>query len=655
MIGLAELEHGQADRARPWFDEALTAFRKTREAGSEASIDSLLANRLDHLGKGDEAWRAQLAALVAAARAGDPWPLVNIFSAAARILSEKGQPAEAAHFQDEVLEMVKGSGDMQLMAEAHWWRAKIYFRAGDLASARWFIAKAEDDCDHIADQKTARSTRAGVAAEAGRLWLDTDPQRALKSFTRALDLYEDNAYSRTEILLGRARAHRARREDHDAERDLISAMDEHERQRDSIQTGPLRVAYFETAQQVLDDLVALELDSLHAPDRAFDYAERSRARALLDTLAARHLAPARPFATTEVERGLPPGTVLVEYAVLPDRVVAWTRGTGRAWRSIAWRKADLEAAVARLAKTITGPSGDAAADRAEFDSQSAALFGRLIAPILDQVPQGATLVVVPDGALRELPFAALREAQSGSFLVERNPLIVAPSATIFLAPSAHRADRPRDRWQSLAVGNPTIDLELYPDHGLLPKTEQEAREVAKAHPGSLLVQNDATVPAFLAALDRFELIHFAGHAGVASTPPRPALLFAPAAGPFHTGALDAGAIAARRLSRPRLAVLAACSAAGGSSLGLEGGADLARSFFEAGVPAVVANLWSLGDEDASVFLGAFYRSFWQGRSATSALREAQLAMIHHPETRFHRPAVWGGFRLLGTAAGQGLH
>lgn len=652
LIGVVRLESGETDPAGEPLEDARRAFHRIRDAGSEASIRSLLANRLGHLGKDAEAWGVRRGALAQAATAGDSWPMTAVFGAAARVLSKENLTVEAIHFQREVLSASRRSHDVQRVAEADWGLAAIYRGGKDMASARSLIGQAESEGRSLPDPRAAQLTLAGIAAEAGRIWLDADPRRAAEFFNRALDLYGDNAYSRADVLLGRARAYRELRKDREAESDLVQALAEYEAQRGRVQPT-LRASYFETARDVLGELIALEHPS--NPDAAFDYAERAKARLLLDSLAARHLAPAKPLATAEVERSLKRGTVLVEYAVLPDQVVVWTRGAGRASQSITWVKADLEKAVANLSQAAAAPSGDPAADAERFESLSGDLFDRLLAPVLGRIPQGDTLVVVPDGVLRDVPFAALRDRQSRKFLVERNPLVVAPSATLFLATGRRPGSPvPRERWRNLAVGDAAIDSGLYPEHGPLPHTGEEAHEVASIHPGSLLlVQRDATVPRFLAELDRFELIHFAGHALVAP-PARAALLLAPAAASYQTGALFADTIAAQHLTRPRLAVLAACSAAGGSRPDLEGGADLARSFFEAGVPAVVGNLWTLSDEEAKVFLDAFYGSFWRGRSAPEALREAQLAMIRSSDAHVNRPAVWGGFRLLGTAAGQSL-
>src|SRR5262249_52799618 len=154
--------------------------------------------------------------------------------------------------------------------------------------------------------------------------------------------------------------------------------------------------------------------------------------------------------------------------------------------------------------------------------------------------------------------------------------------------------------RSLAVGGPSVERRLFPTYGPLPEAETEAQAVVKAHPGSkLLVRKDATVSNFLSALDCCEWIHVAAHAGTSPDGKRAALLFAPGPPARPPPAPpDVAETAPQPLPRPPLAALAACGAAGGAGLGLEGGEDLASSFLQAGVPAVVGNLWTLGDEEA---------------------------------------------------------
>ena len=48
----------------------------------------------------------------------------------------------------------------------------------------------------------------------------------------------------------------------------------------------------------------------------------------------------------------------------------------------------------------------------------------------DATLAGRTLVVVPDGALRNVPFAALRDETAGRFLIEQLPLASTPGLTL---------------------------------------------------------------------------------------------------------------------------------------------------------------------------------------------------------------------------------
>src|SRR6266852_3275468 len=71
------------------------------------------------------------------------------------------------------------------------------------------------------------------------------------------------------------------------------------------------------------------------------------------------------------------------------------------------------------------------ADEAEFDRLSGRLFTVLIEPLLGNVHPGDTLVLVPDAALHTVPFAALKNRQTGRYLIEDHAVSVAPSATMF--------------------------------------------------------------------------------------------------------------------------------------------------------------------------------------------------------------------------------
>src|SRR5207244_1800412 len=101
----------------------------------------------------------------------------------------------------------------------------------------------------------------------------------------------------------------------------------------------------------------------------------------------------------------------------------------------------------------------------------------------------------------------------------------------------------------------------------------------------------ATRELFLARAGAYSIVHFAGHTLLDSTAARRSrLIFA---GPEERAVLGPEQIERGRLARTRLVILSACATAAGPSSRSEGMLSLARAFFAAGVPEVIATLWRI--------------------------------------------------------------
>jgi CHAT domain-containing protein len=100
-----------------------------------------------------------------------------------------------------------------------------------------------------------------------------------------------------------------------------------------------------------------------------------------------------------------------------------------------------------------------------------------------------------------------------------------------------------------------------------------------------------------------------------------------------------------------VAVLSACQTALGDLTRSQGVLGLQRSFHAAGVKTMVTSLWSVHDAATLVLMEEFYSRLWgKGRpSRLEALRQAQLAILRHPE-RVRRRAE----RLLAEARKRGV-
>ncbi|MGC8643993.1 MAG: CHAT domain-containing tetratricopeptide repeat protein [Isosphaeraceae bacterium] len=276
-----------------------------------------------------------------------------------------------------------------------------------------------------------------------------------------------------------------------------------------------------------------------------------------------------------------------------------------------------------------------------------------------------TLVIVPDGLLTAIPWAALPGEQPGTFLIEQYALACAPHAPFVLDLLTSRRREPMGQGTFLAVGGMA---------SLGPGVFGELETVASlARPRRVieLMGGRASVEAVLRALPRARWVHFATH-GSFATPeiqsvlqvdPKPfdrlgrktsaplarnplvlsGLLIGAGHGPFDGNVttrpddpdiLTAEAIAGLPLQGLNLAVLAACETGLGTVAGGESVFGLQRAFHLAGTRTVVASLWSVEDSSTRALMTEFYRNLWTKKlPRLESLRQAQLALIRQYRQR----------------------
>ena len=272
---------------------------------------------------------------------------------------------------------------------------------------------------------------------------------------------------------------------------------------------------------------------------------------------------------------------------------------------------------------------------------------------------GTRLAFIPDKSLHFVPFAALYDSRSKQFLVERFEITTVPSLRLFeesLARYRNLSATAGSRGATLlVVGDPTFDASTFP-LPRLPGAEREAREVAGLYKDSRLhVGSDATRLSFLRDAPAANVIHFAGHGVVRSDAPMSSyLLFAADTSGRTSAMLTAGDLFAAELPRTRLAILSGCHTATGGLSTTEGPSSLARAFFAAGVPAVVASLWAVEDETTARFFTEYHRALQLGDDPTAALRRTQLAWLARAKDEPRNASTWAAFTMFGaTEVGGG--
>jgi CHAT domain-containing protein/tetratricopeptide (TPR) repeat protein len=328
---------------------------------------------------------------------------------------------------------------------------------------------------------------------------------------------------------------------------------------------------------------------------------------------------------------------LVSYVSTRQALVllAWRRGVGLPQVSVVPLRADeLAAAVDRL-RLLAAHGDPPPASVAAFDAQAQALYRDLFEPVLPSIDAARRWVVVPDGALRRLPFAALAidPGPRPRRLVEARALATAASPAVF-ARAARRAEAdPR----VVAFGDvdpglaPARDPLRHPDLAApLPGARREVDGLLALHGARArgFLGAQATEAAVRANAPQATIVHFAVH-GVLDPrePSRSFLALARGDGtPGDDGLLAADEIATLRLPGS-LVVLSSCESALGGDAGGEGLLGMSRALGAAGATGVLGTLWRVPDAPTARLLLDFHARLRGGEPPDLALAQAQRAWL----------------------------
>ncbi|HEU4456601.1 MAG TPA: CHAT domain-containing protein, partial [Longimicrobium sp.] len=338
----------------------------------------------------------------------------------------------------------------------------------------------------------------------------------------------------------------------------------------------------------------------------------------------------------------PAGEVLVEYALIGDTLLAWTlSGGGRELHRARIDAAGLARTVGRALALLEDRDREREARPA-----LAELHALLVAPLRRRLgAAGTPLVIVADGELAAVPFAALHDGRGGRYLVEDHPLRFAVS----LSEARRGAGRPPRRDDAVVVADPAFDEREHAELERLPGAADEARAIAGEYPRAALVAGAAATRAAVeGALGRAGVVHYAGHAVFDDErPERSYLVLAPAPGRLGSGRLTAAELAELELAHAPLVVLAACRtlrSGGGRAGGFSG---LAGALLAAGARGTVGSLWEVDDRLTRALMVEFHRAYRASGSGPEALRAAQLRLLHSTDPALRSPAAWAGFRYAG--------
>lgn len=500
--------------------------------------------------------------------------------------------------------------------------------SGDLARARATL-------DSLAEPVEAKQ-RAQLQRTRGRLLLAEDrPAEALALYQALAEAPADGDedFYRAWALDGMSRSQTALGQDAEAAQSLDQAIAVFDRARSQFRSDEFKMGLFSDLQTVFERAIGMH-SGLGQPAQAFDISERSRSRALLDAVAGRadlkgDAGKALDAATLRAM--LLPDERVVAYHALPDRLMAWVLsrdGVREAIFPTALKRDDL----ARLVDAYRDALIKLNPNAAKIGDQIGQL---LLAPL--GIDAGQRIVIVPHGPLHYLPFQALR--LDGKYLIERNPISIAPSISIAVRLAERTPTAPP---QLLAFGNPTIDPNVADP---LPGAEREVHELSRQFPGATLFFNaEANKTNFAANAPESRLVHIAAHATADTLDPlHSKVLLADENG--RPNYLEARDVMGMDLDGVAMLALSACE----SGLGrVENGDEVlgfTRSFLSAGTSTLLASLWPVSDAATEKLMTTLYADLARGEQVQDAMRDAQRAVMADPETS--HPFYWAPFNLIG--------
>jgi CHAT domain-containing protein len=394
-----------------------------------------------------------------------------------------------------------------------------------------------------------------------------------------------------------------------------------------------------------------------------------------------------PITLREIQQKvLDKDTVMLQYSIGKEHSYLWFVTPTTVQTYTLPGEKDLEAIAKPFHSTLTN-SGSINDVKRTGDK----LFNLIISPVANQLA-GKRLLVVADGVLQYIPFAALPLPDHNSYipLIKNHEIVNAPSAAtialqrqqpqrtapktlaviadpVFKVDDARLGSKNKASIDSCLVTptnnspNTTNPAELQRSLRILdlrniqrlPNTQQEAQQIL-----SLVPPNQREAACSFAAnyetvtqpqklqLDKYRNVVFATHGFINSSNPQLSglvLSLVDNKGQARDGFLRLHDIFNLQLNAD-LVVLSACQTGLGEDIRGEGLVGLTRGFMYAGTRRVITSLWNVDDAStAQLMASLFQKTLKEQQTPVAALRSAQLQLWQtNPD-----PKYWAAFTLQG--------
>jgi CHAT domain-containing protein/uncharacterized protein HemY len=722
-IGLALDSLNQPERALTFFNQAIEIRRRIEDRTGLAATLGNVGEAHRKLGQTKKALDYYSQAVDMCRQVGDPrLEALTLISIGKTHHSLREYQKAMDHF-NAALPLTRATGDRSAEADAIYGLARAEAELGKTSEAREHIETALRMIDSLRAQVLSQELRARYFASVQNyhrfyveLLMRLHEQNAGKGFdARALEASERARAKSLIELLTEARA--------DIRRGVDAALIEKERslQRELVAKGERQILLL-TARRKTTEAAAVEkeIESLKI--------ELQKVEAQIRAASPRYASLTQPQPVTVADiqkRVLDSDTLLLEYWLGDERSFLWAVTSDSVNSFVLPARAEIEKTARRfhaLTSTVPAKASKRDSDKEKKDAskkaggaiaselaQTADALSRMLIAPAASLMANKRLLVVADGALNYVPFAALpepetrgsdesRRAESQRLPVDFVPLIVnheivnAPSATtialqrqetagrtpaskliaviadpVFNArdervgvASDQKGDKEKESGErGLVIAEARIaaaatDIETLREEttfARLKSTRKEAQEILAYAEGPVLQAvdfNASRETALGSELGQYRYIHIATHGFFNTRRPELSgivLSRFDERGEARNGFLLAPEI--YNLNLPvEMVVLSACQTGLGEEVKGEGIVGLTRGFMYAGAARVVVSLWSVADRPTADLMVQFYKGVLKkGLPPAAALRAAQIRMWE--KGKWDLPYYWAGFVIQG--------
>ena len=688
-IGRAYKRLNDNKKALDHYNQALVIHRQTgnraaeaeplNEIGSVAAADGQYEKALQHHQQAVEIQRAVGSIrreAVALTNIGDVYNLMN-------------QPDKALEQYTKALSILRGIGDLNNVAGVLEGIARAEQKRGNFEEAHKNITESLALIETVRARSGSLQLRASYRAraeEAYEFFIDLLMQQHAKSPSQGFDAEALRASER-----GRARSlvERLSEAPIDIRQGIDPALIEKERDLKRVMNAKAQREMTIKARKGSADEIATLQREISALENEYQQVQATIRKNSPQYSA---LTQPQPLGLKEIQQQLDPDTVLLEYALGETRSYLWIVSSS-SLKSYELPKREQveklarevsESLVARsVVKSLETPAQRRAriaeAD-AKFQQRSAELGRMILAPAAAEFGK-KRLVVVADGALQYVPFAALSVVSNRPIILDHE-LISLPSASAFAVQRQNLSNREPAPKAVAVIADPVFtnsDARMKSGASVtesggpvstriiehlsgtangqlsiprLPFTRWEADQILAVAPRessmkALGFQANRSI-ATGDELSKYRYVHFATHgyldtsrAGLSAI----VLSMVDEQGKPQDGFLRTHDIYNLKLPA-ELVVLSACETGLGKDVTGEGLEGLTRGFMYAGARRVIVSLWNVNDKATAALMQRLYAGMLRGnKTPAAALRAAQIEMLRMRP--WQSPYFWAAFVMQG--------